>query len=209
VYHVLGDVRGQRLLDLGCGSGSNTVHLCLRGARVTAVDISEALLRLARQRLTANDISRDAVFAIASAHDLPFASGSIDVVFGIAILHHLDLQRAAAEVHRILKPGGRAIFQEPVRNSRVLRVLRRLIPYHAPDVSPFERPLTDSELQQLASRFSQFRAKAFTLPFVKVALFVPQVRRNPAWLYALDLWLLTHFPRLRSYASIWVVELVK
>ena len=53
---------------------------------------------------------------------------SVDVVFGIAILHHLDLPQAAREVWRILKPGGRAIFQEPVRNLEAHPVDQELDP---------------------------------------------------------------------------------
>ena len=43
----------------------------------------------------------------------------------------------------MLKRGGRAIFQEPVRNSEFVKRIRTMVPYTAPDVSPFERPLTD------------------------------------------------------------------
>jgi SAM-dependent methyltransferase len=133
----------------------------------------------------------------------------VDVVFGIAILHHLDLELVAGEVHRVLKPGGRAIFQEPVRNSKVIRFLRSLIPYRAPDISPFERPLTDAELAHFARRFSSARSKAFTLPFINAAMLIPKIRRNPDWLYGLDARLLARFPFLRHYASVRVIELVK
>lgn len=208
-YHLLGDVRGRRVVDFGCGSGANSVHLALRGAALAGLDISESLIRLARQRLAANGVGRTARFVVGSAHDLPFESHSVDVVFGIAILHHLDLQLVASEVHRILKPGGRAIFQEPVRNSAVLRFIRRLIPYRAPDISPFERPLTDPELREFGRRFSTMRMKEFTLPFVPVVMLLPSVRRKPDWWYGLDARLLARFPFLRTYASIRVVELTK
>lgn len=208
-YHLLGDVRGRRVVDFGCGSGANSVHLALRGAALTGVDISESLIALARQRLAVNDVEPTARFVVGSAHDLPFRSGSVDVVFGIAILHHLDLHAVAREVHRILKPGGRAIFQEPVRNSRLLHAIRQLIPYRAPDISPFERPLTDEELRTFAAGFSRVRMKAFTLPFVKVALLVPRIRRRPDWWYRLDGRLLARAPGLGRYATVRVVEVVK
>lgn len=208
-YHLLGDVAGKRVVDFGCGSGANSIHIALRGAALAAVDISESLIRLGRQRLAVNGVENTARFVVGSAHDLPFEDGSVDVVFGIAILHHLDLQLVAREVHRILKPGGRAIFQEPVRNSAVLRFLRRLIPYRAPDISPYERPLTDPELAAFASGFRSCRTKAFTLPFVQLAMLVPAVRRNPEWWYRLDGRLLQRFGFLRAYAAIRVIELTK
>jgi len=208
-FHLLGDVRKKRVVDFGCGSGANSIHVALRGASLAGLDISESLIRLAEDRLAVNDVERTHCFVVGSAHDLPFENGSIDVVFGMAILHHLDLQLVAREVHRVLKPGGRAIFKEPVRNSRLLHVLRRLIPYRAPDVSPFERPLTDRELTVFSRQFSRVRGKSFTLPFVSLLMLIPAVKRRPDWLYRLDAWLLARFAPLRRYASIRVFEVVK
>jgi ubiquinone/menaquinone biosynthesis C-methylase UbiE len=77
---------------------------------VWALDISEDLIRLAQRRLAVNGRAGTAQFIVASAHELPFPDASIDVVFGIAILHHLDLKLVSREVLRVLRPGGRAIF---------------------------------------------------------------------------------------------------
>src|SRR6516165_5718196 len=123
-YHQLGDISGLRVVDFGCGSGANTALLAGRGAHLWGIDISEDLLRLGQRRLAVSGRAGSATFIAGSAHDMPFPDGSIDVVFGIAILHHLDLDLVSREVRRVLKPGGRAIFQEPVRNSAVIRFLR-------------------------------------------------------------------------------------
>jgi SAM-dependent methyltransferase len=208
-YHLLGDVRGLRVVDFGCGSGANTVLLANRGAHLWAVDISEDLIRLGQRRLAANNRAGQARFIVGSAHDLPFRDNSIDVVFGIAILHHLDLRLVSKEVHRVLRPAGRAIFQEPVRNSPTLRLVRRLIPYHAPDVSPFERPLTDGELHVFANGFATTRIRGFCLPHVLVGERLPGVRRHSARLYRLDAAALRRLPMLRYYAGIRVLELTK
>ena len=208
-YHELGDVRGKTILDFGCGSGANTVLLANRGAHVIAFDISESLLRLAERRLAVNGVAGGAGFIAASAHDLPLPSESIDVVFGIAILHHLDLALVSREVHRVLRPGGRAIFQEPVRNSAVLRFVRRLIPYRAPDVSPYERPLFDRELQAFAAPFRECRSRAFGLPHVRVGERLPPWRKDPHALYRTDKAMLAAVPALARYASIRVLTLTK
>jgi SAM-dependent methyltransferase len=208
-YHLLGDVSGRRIVDFGCGSGLNTALLVGRGARVWAIDISEDLLRLGQRRLALSDNGGSATFIAASAHNLPFPDDSIDVVFGIAILHHLDLECVSREVRRVLKPAGRAIFQEPVRNSAVIRFVRSLIPYHAPDISPFERPLTDAELQQFASGFRSCSVRAFALPHVELTAVLPFLKPHSQALYAADRLMLKRAPRLAYYASVRVMALTK
>jgi SAM-dependent methyltransferase len=208
-YNQLGDVAGKRVIDFGCGSGANTALLANRGAHVWAIDISEDLLRLGQRRLTVSGRPGQATFIAGSAHDLPFPDNSIDVVFGIAILHHLDLDLVSKEVRRVLKPGGRAIFQEPVRNSPVIRFVRSLIPYRAPDISPFERPLTDDELRRFATGFSTWSVRAFALPHVQVGQVLPVVKNYWRRLYELDRTILNRLPWLSRYASIRVISLTK
>lgn len=86
-----------------------------------------------------------------SAHSLPVPDESVDVAVGIAVLHHLDLNLAIQEVHRVLKPGGRAILQEPVRDSWLMKLARRAFPNTSEEVSPFERPLTSAEIRHQAA----------------------------------------------------------
>ena len=148
-------------------------------------------------------------FKVGSAHELPLEDESVDVVFGIAILHHLDLELSSNEVFRVLKKGGRAIFFEPVRNSKAVWFLRNLIPYTSPDVSPFERPLTDAELKDFAAPFAGFHSRAFSLPFVNL---IETLGFTGALLHLaikVDGMVLRHLPFLKNYASIRVFELKK
>jgi SAM-dependent methyltransferase len=208
-YQLLGDLRGKTVLDYGCGLGENSVILASRGAKVIGVDISPELIELAQKRLDQHGLGDRVEFRVGSAHELPMADGSIDVVFGIAILHHLDLKLSSQEVFRVLKPGGRAIFQEPVRNSKVIKFLRGMIPYRQPDVSPFERPLTDAELQEYAARFTSYRSRPFSLPFVNLleVLRAPErIRRSATTLSGR---MLQQAPVLARYSSVRVIELTK
>jgi ubiquinone/menaquinone biosynthesis C-methylase UbiE len=207
-FALLGDVRGKTVVDFGCGSGENSLLLARRGASVVGIDISDSLINLARRRLELNGLTGCARFVIASAHDVPLEDNSIDTVMGIAILHHLDLAATSREVHRILKPQGRAIFQEPVRDSRLVRAARRCIPYHAPDVSPYERPLTTPELEQFGRRFSSCSMRPFSLPFVNAAN-LPPLRRYIHTAYRYDRRLLQWKPSLAPLAGIRVLEVTK
>ncbi len=207
LYHLVGSVRGLTVLDLGCGSGMNTLYLTRKGAHVHGVDLSWSMLRLSRQRLTVCRAGPGSLTQ-ASAHALPFAAASFDLLFGNAILHHLDQGVAARELHRVLKPAGRGIFQEPMRDSRVIRVLRRCIPYNADPVSPYERPLTRRDLEPLFRMFEVRRFRMFSLPHVRLAHLLKPAGRLEIF-YDWDAWLLKNAPFLSRYASIAVFEVVK
>jgi SAM-dependent methyltransferase len=208
-FSLLGDLHGKRVLDFGCGSGENSLLLARRGAKVIGVDISESLIRVAVRRLAINGLGGAAEFVAGSAHDLPVRAGSVDIVLGIAILHHLDIDASSREVHRVLKPGGRAIFQEPVRDSKLVQAVRNAIPYKAPDVSPFERPLTSAELNRFAAPFSQRRIRAFSLPFVNLTQAVPTLRRYIHTAYRVDGAILSRMPGLTPFTGTRVLEVVK
>jgi ubiquinone/menaquinone biosynthesis C-methylase UbiE len=208
-FHLLGDVRGKCVLDLGCGSGVNSALLARRGAKVHAVDISEELVELAKRRVAVNNVSSDVSFIIASAYDIPLPDESVDVVFGAGILHHLDLKLVAREVRRLLRKGGRAIFKEPVRNSRFISYVRRLIPYRSSEVSPFERPLTDQELEAFAECYRRYSSKAFALPHISLCRLLPLAQRYEFSLYRLDRAILNRFQSLDHYATVKVIEMIK
>ena len=208
-YHLLGDVRGKQVLDFGCGSGENTSMLAWLGAKVWAMDISEELVHLAEQRLVLNGDTGNVNFIVASGYDIPLPDESVDVVFGMAILHHLELPLAAREVRRVLRKGGKAIFKEPVCNSRLIRFARNLIPYRSPEVSPFERPLTDRELKDFAEGFSGYTSKAFSLPYVSLTWILPLASKHQDSFYRLDRAMLSSYPSLSYYASVRVIQMVK
>src|SRR5215510_886499 len=90
-FHLLGEVKNRIILEYGCGDGVNTVVLADRGARIIALDISAELLALAKARLEVNGCDRVDLL-IGSAHTLPLPDESVAIIFGMAILHHLDLK---------------------------------------------------------------------------------------------------------------------
>jgi ubiquinone/menaquinone biosynthesis C-methylase UbiE len=157
----LGDVRGLPVLDYGCGHGMAAVVLARRGARVTAFDLSPGYLAEARRRARANETVIE--FLQADAERLPFADGCFARVWGNAILHHLDVRRAAGELRRILRPGGIAVFCEPWGENPLLAWARRRLSYPGKERTPDEQPLRRHHLRVLCEVFPSLVVEGYQL----------------------------------------------
>lgn len=206
-FYLLGDVCGKTVLDLGCGTGENLIPLLKRGAHVIAMDISPELVALARRRIEIEPMNRStAMVQVGSAYDTGLPDQSVDVVFSMALLHHLDLEKARREIYRILRPGGRFILREPIRFSRTMNSLRKLLPAPKADISDYEHPMTREEVATVTRGFTVLAQRNFRLPITPLLTSV-RLFRKPAW--GLDRWLLQHVPRLEHIATGKVMSLQK
>lgn len=160
-FRQLGDLKGKQVLDFGCGHGMASVVLARRGARPTAFDLSHGYLEEARQRARANDVAVE--FVQADGERLPFADHSFDRIWGNAILHHLNLSMTSAELVRVLRPGGWAVFCEPWGENPVLNWARRQLPYTAKQRTPDEQPLRAQHVPILRQFFQQVDIQGFQL----------------------------------------------
>jgi SAM-dependent methyltransferase len=199
----LGEVRGCDVLDFGCGHGMAAVVLARRGARVHALDLSRGYLAEARRRAEANSVV--VRFVQADGERLPFADHSFDRVWGNAVLHHLDLGRAAAELFRVLRPGGRAVFCEPWGENPLLRLARRRWHYPGKERTADEQPLRWRHVARLRRFFPHVEVEGFQL--LSMARRLLPAGRLLAGLHRCDRWLLTRLPRLQSFCRYLVLTL--
>ena len=205
-YHLLGQSSDKVIVDLGCGSGENIPLLAKRGAaHVIGIDISPDLLSVAAERLRQSDTKAE--LREASVYDTGLQSESVDAIFCIALLHHLDLAKARNEILRILRPGGVMVVMEPVRDSQVYDRLRKVIPTDSAEVSSYERPLRTSEIYEFAAGFEQSRSRRFRLPFIPLLDLLKLGAVRSFW--KLDRWLLNASPFLSRYATVEVLRLEK
>ncbi len=138
VARLGGFTPGARIADLGCGSGVFTGLLSRRGYNCTGVDLSPKLIRIAREAHPGID------FQEGDIERLPFADGSFDGVLLAGVLHHLpELSKCAAEIKRILRPGGRFVAFDPNRMNPAMYLYRdRSSPLYSPvGVTENERPV--------------------------------------------------------------------
>jgi SAM-dependent methyltransferase len=160
-FSLLGDLRGKRALDYGCGHGMAAVVMARAGAAVTAFDLSPGYVAEARERAAVNRVAVACVAA--DGEELPFEDESFDVVWGNAILHHLDLSRAGRELRRVMRPGGVAVFCEPWGGNPLLAFARRRLPYPGKDRTPDEVPLTRRDLAPLRATFPDLDVRGYQL----------------------------------------------
>ncbi|MBN2459160.1 class I SAM-dependent methyltransferase [Candidatus Woesearchaeota archaeon] len=98
---AVGNVKGKKLLDVGCGAGVHAKAYVKKGAKVQGIDISNTMIMLARERCKGVD------FKVGSMNKLPYASSSFDIVTASLVTDYIkDLKKAFLEVNRVLKKGG-------------------------------------------------------------------------------------------------------
>src|SRR5215831_7393756 len=98
---------GQRLLEVGCGMGTDLLQFARGGAHVTGVDLTPRSIEISRKHFEVYGERGD--FGITDGESLPFADESFDVVYSNGVLHHTpDTERAVREIHRVLRSGGLA-----------------------------------------------------------------------------------------------------
>ncbi|RDV03617.1 class I SAM-dependent methyltransferase [Undibacter mobilis] len=145
VARLGGFTPGARIADLGCGSGVFTGLLNRRGFACTGVDLSPKLIRIAREAHPGID------FQEGDIERLPFADDSFDGVLLAGVLHHLpELSKCAAEIKRILRPGGRFVAFDPNRMNPAMYLYRdRSSPlYSSVGVTENERPVIARNLTE-------------------------------------------------------------
>jgi ubiquinone/menaquinone biosynthesis C-methylase UbiE len=185
---------GSRVADLGCGSGVFTDVLQRRGYRCAGLDLSPKLVEIARAKF------RDVEFVEGDVERLPFADASFDGVLLSGLIHHLpDPSRCAAEVFRILRPGGTFVAFDPNRMNPFMYLYRdRSSPFYSSiGVTANERPVLAREvasmfeavgfrvgtdyLSNLQYRYIASGRLRWLLPFynaVDAALFAPSFMRR-------------------------------
>ncbi len=103
-------LRGQTLLEVGCGIGTDLVRFARGGALVTGVDLSATAIDLARRNFQEHGLE-PVELRVANAEALPYPDASFDHVYGHGVVQYTaDPARLIRECHRVLKPGGTAVF---------------------------------------------------------------------------------------------------
>jgi len=163
------------VLDYGCFEGALCEELIRHHPqRIVGIDVSSTALARARESYGAH-----ATFFQMDAHRLAFEDKTFDLVVGRAILHHLELATALAEIRRTLKPGGKALFIEPLRDNPVARLLRLVTPKAR---TRDELPLSRRQIRRADALFGSSQHlffNLFSVPAGMVSTGVCSMADNP------------------------------
>lgn len=202
--------RGKRLLEIGCGMGTDLLQFARGGARCTAIDLTPRHVEITRHRFQL--YGANGAFMISDGERLPFHSDSFDVVYSNGVLHHTpDTAGAIREVHRVLRPGGVAKIMLYHRNSLnywleiVLRrgllgfeflrgrsaeeIMSRVVEHSDHDARPLVKVYSRTQMRTLFSMFREVvieveqltRAELrFLSPLISESLF-ERLRKRIGW----------------------------
>ena len=176
--HILaqfGDVRGKRVLDYGCGAAEGGVFLAKQGARVVGIDVSAGMLAAAQRLATRHGVEIETRQVTSDL--IPAGDQEFDLIYGNGVLHHVSLPVAIPELARVMKPGGKGCFIEPLPYNPVINVYRRI----AREVrTPDEKPLTFGDIERFRGSFGEVSHQEFWLTTLSVFLkFYLIDRANP------------------------------
>jgi SAM-dependent methyltransferase len=166
---ILGDCKQKRVLEYGCGyDGGDAFVLQRHGAYVIGIDISPFAIQKANKIAKKKDVCKNVFFVACDAENLKFPDDYFDLVVGRGILHHLDIDRAAKEICRVLKPNGKAIFLEPLGYNPLIALFRFLTPQLR---TPDEHPLMRKDIETIKFYFHCMKLE-FKCLFLLLSLFL-------------------------------------
>ena len=203
------NAEGKSVLEYGCGTGS-LINLLLgaRAKKTTGIDISEVAIGQAKQKYEKEVAAGKVSFQVMDAEALEFSDSTFNLICGKSILHHLDLQKCYAEISRVLKSEGKAIFLEPLGHNPIINLYRKVTPkLRTVDEHPLLQPdmhLASKYFQQVELHYFRLTS-IFAIPFRKFGFFSPLLQR----LDAFDQFLFRRAAFIRKFARIAIMILSK
>jgi SAM-dependent methyltransferase len=176
-----------RLLEIGCGMGTDLLQFARGGARCVGIDLTPRSVEITRHRFAL--YGAPGTFMISDGEQLPFASETFDVVYSNGVLHHTpDTAGAIREVHRVLRPGGTAkvmLYHRHSLNYWFEIILRRgvlggefLRGRSAEDIMSRVIEFSDHDARPLVKVYSRREARTLFHQFREVDVEVEQLTRE-------------------------------
>jgi 2-polyprenyl-3-methyl-5-hydroxy-6-metoxy-1,4-benzoquinol methylase len=181
---MLGEVRGKRVLDYGCGFGMLGMYLGLCGAEVWGFDLSLSAVETANR--TALRYGLPARFEQMDAAALTYPDGFFDLAVGFGVLHHvIKYPRTGSQLARVVKPGGAGVFHETLWDNPFINFARR---FTGVDSDAGDALLTERAIRSFGNDFREIRLERRNLLYMLKRLAPLPVhdplappKRRPLW----------------------------
>lgn len=166
--HILeqfGDLHGLTVLDYGCGAAEGGIYLAKRGAKVVAMDVSPGMLDLAKRLASHHGV--DIETRLITSDVIPAVDDEFDRIYGNGVLHHVPVDACMPELARILKPGGKACFIEPIPYNPIINAYRKIA---ASVRTEDEHPISFDQIEGFRRDFAEVTHREFWLTALAVFL---------------------------------------
>jgi ubiquinone/menaquinone biosynthesis C-methylase UbiE len=202
LFSFLGSVQDKIILDIACGYSMTPVLFALAGATVYAVDVAPKTIATLQRFAEYKGVADRVHVYVGPAETLPFADAQFDLIYGGAALHHVQLDQVGPELARVLKPGGKGAFQDPLGHNWLFEFARDYLPYRGKHPAKgTDRPLHVQEIAAFGRHFTTCTYRGFE--FISVgakALHLKRHSRLRRAIEGLDARILARFPSVQRYA---------
>lgn len=147
--NILKEFNDKEVLEIGSYTWAAWFTEDTKPKELTCINISESELETGKQHAAGKTFPVN--HYLMDANELTFKDESFDIVFGGAILHHLDIEKSVGHIHRVLKPNGLIVFLEPLNMNPIYKIYRKLNPQER---TPDEHALVGSDFKILKEKFT-------------------------------------------------------
>ena len=201
-------LEGKKVLELGTGTGGTATLLAKRGASVVGIDLLPFRLAEAKERTAQHNVADAVDFARMDATQLAFPDNTFDFVISKSVLVFTEHAQTARECYRVLKPNGKAIFIENMRNHPAVWLYRKLFLKYAGKLRYFS--LRDIEAvggEFEAMEHCEFHLLALGALLWQRGVSIPTFYRwTLRCLKGVDAFLLRLFPFLKRFC--WITAMI-
>ena len=155
-YYLNLNVKNSEVLDYGCGVGPIMEKVIkFNPKKITGIDISDVSISKAKERFKDNNSIE---LLVDNCEQTKFENEKFDLVYGLGILHHLQVSKCITEISRILKYNGKLLFIEPLGTNPFIKLYRTLTPKSR---SKDEHPLVSKDFEFIKSKFKNVNLKYY------------------------------------------------
>ncbi|UCC20463.1 MAG: class I SAM-dependent methyltransferase [Promethearchaeota archaeon] len=172
---ALGNVKGKKVLDVGCGRGRLSFYLAQNGANVVGIDLSKNFIDFCNKKLKKSNLQID--FKVMNAQIPDFEDNMFDIIVGSRIIHHLpDIELFFRECKRLLKKKGFITFIEPLKRNPIVEMNRRHLNPKGRTIH--EHPLLISDIMKVKKMFGNIKHSEYYI-ISPMAMIFKNLFRSP------------------------------